>query len=192
MALAPAAAPCGLDEDAFPIRYFSEKGILCLVAQSFSKNFSLYSRRTGCIHLTTSSSTETERVLSQLKLVVRPNYSNPPRDGALIVSKVLSDPVLKKNWEDEVAQMRERIHGMRSAFVQSLTAALSAKGVDRDFSFLKEQNGMFSYSSLGPEQASKLKEDHAVYILDSGRICMAALNEGNIDYISSAIASSLA
>jgi aromatic-amino-acid transaminase len=174
----------GLEEDAFAVRLFARKGIPFLVASSFSKNFSLYRERVGALTLVASDQDEARRVLSQIKRVIRTNWSNPASHGAQVVALVLKDKDLRKQWEGEVAQMRERIRRMRKLFVQKLRE----KGIERDFSFIERQNGMFSFSGLEPEIVDRLKNEFSLYIVRSGRICVAAMNERNIDYICNAIA----
>jgi len=174
----------GLEEDAFAVRLFARKGIPFLVASSFSKNFSLYRERVGALTVVASDQDEARRVLSQIKRVIRTNWSNPASHGAQVVALVLKDKDLRKQWEGEVAQMRERIRRMRKLFVQKLRE----KGIERDFSFIERQNGMFSFSGLEPEIVDRLKNEFSLYIVRSGRICVAAMNERNIDYICNAIA----
>src|SRR5690554_1544075 len=178
----------GIEEDAAVVRYFADQDITMLVSSSFSKSFSLYGERVGALTLICSSSEEGERVLSQLKRVIRTNYSNPPTHGGTIVSMVLNTPELYDLWATELAGMRERIRSMR----QQLVEKLKAEGVNKDFSFVLEQRGMFSYSGLTKEQVDRLREEHGVYAVSSGRICVAALNSRNIDYVAKAIASVLA
>ena len=178
----------GLEEDASVVRHFADQDITMLVSSSFSKSFSLYGERVGALTLICSSSEESERVLSQLKRVIRTNYSNPPTHGGTIVSMVLNTPELFGLWTDELAQMRERIRSMRQQLVEKLAAA----GVSRNFDFVLQQRGMFSYSGLTKEQVDRLREEHGVYAVSSGRICVAALNSGNIDYVAKSIAAVLA
>jgi aromatic-amino-acid transaminase len=173
-----------IDADAFAVRAFAEAGIPCLIANSFSKSFALYRERVGALTITASSAEESKRVLSQVKRVIRTNYSNPPSHGAQIVAMTLADPTLRKDWEAELAEMRQRISQMREKFV----ARLIEKGVEQDFSFIKNQSGMFSYSGLTPEQVKSLREKYSLYIVGTGRICVAAMNDQNIDYICDAIA----
>ncbi|MGB9692850.1 MAG: aromatic amino acid transaminase [Candidatus Sumerlaeaceae bacterium] len=177
----------GLEEDAFAVRLFAAKGLKFLVASSFSKNFSLYRERVGALSFITESEEEAKRVLSQVKRVIRTNWSNPPSHGAQVVALVLNDPELKAKWEGEVAQMRDRIRKMRRLFVETLRE----KGLDRDFSFIERQNGMFSFSGLEPHVVECLRNEFSLYIVRSGRICVAAMNERNIDYICDAIARAL-
>ena len=177
----------GLEEDASVVRHFADQDITMLVSSSFSKSFSLYGERVGALTLICSSSEESERVLSQLKRVIRTNYSNPPTHGGTIVSMVLNTPELFQLWTDELAGMRNRIRSMRSQLVEKLAAA----GVDRNFDFVLQQRGMFSYSGLTKEQVDRLREEHGVYAVSSGRICVAALNSGNIDYVAKSVAAVL-
>jgi aromatic-amino-acid transaminase len=178
----------GIVEDALAVRAFAEAGAPFLIASSFSKSFSLYRERVGAITLVTESADEAKRVTSQLKRVIRTNYSNPSSHGAQVVALVLSDPELRKQWEAELTEMRERIQRMRGLFVEKL----AQKGVKRDFSFIERQNGMFSYSGIALEQVRKLRSEFGLYIVDSGRICLAALNEKNVDYVTDSIAKVLA
>jgi aromatic-amino-acid transaminase len=177
----------GLEEDACGVRAFANAGIPCLIANSFSKTFSLYRERVGGLTLLTSHAEESKRVLSQVKRVIRTNYSSPPSHGAQIVALVLSDPQMRVEWEEELREMRERIHAMRSLFVQALKEA----GVEQDFGFIARQSGMFSYSGLSVEVVRHLRAEHSLYIVESGRICVAAMNTRNIGSISQAIASAL-
>jgi aromatic-amino-acid transaminase len=177
----------GITEDAAAVHLFAQAGIAFLIASSFSKSFSLYGERVGALTLVTGSADESARVLSQIKRVIRTNYSNPPTHGAAIVAEVLSNPELRKLWEAELAQMRTRISQMRQSFVEKL----KAKGVKQDFSFVAKQRGMFSYSGLTTAQVDKLRDDFGIYAVGTGRICVAALNTGNIDRVTDAIASVL-
>lgn len=174
----------GLEEDAFAVRAFAEAGIRCLVANSFSKSFALYRERVGAMTFLTGSAEESKRVLSQVKRVIRTNYSSPPSHGGHIVATVLADAELRAQWQVELAGMRERIHQMRGLFVKTLRE----KGVEQDFSFIGQQRGMFSYSGLSREAVERLRSEYGLYIVGSGRICVAALNEKNIGYVCEAIA----
>ncbi len=174
----------GLESDAFAVRAFAKASIPCLIASSFSKSFAMYRERIGAFTVLTSSAEESKRVLSQVKRVIRTNYSSPPSHPAQIVNLVLSDPELRQQWEAELTEMRERIKEMREKFV----AVLREKGVEQDFSFIKNQRGMFSYSGLSPEAVKKLREEFGLYIVGSGRICVAAMNDNNIGAICEAIA----
>jgi aromatic-amino-acid transaminase len=174
----------GLDADAFAVRAFAEAGVPCLIANSFSKSFALYRERVGALTILTASADESKRVLSQVKRVIRTNYSSPPSHGAQLVTMILSDAELRGRWEGELAEMRERIQQMREKFVD----ALREKGVEQDFSFIKQQRGMFSYSGLSPEAVKRLRDEYSLYIVGSGRICLAAMNENNIGAVCEAIA----
>lgn len=174
----------GLQEDAHAVRLFVEKGLNCFVSTSFSKSFSLYGERIGALTILTESEQEAKRVLSQVKRVIRTNYSNPPTFGAAVVGEVLNSPELFAMWDEELGQMRERIKLMRSSLVEKL----AENGIDQDFSFVLRQNGMFSFSGLTADQVDQLREEHAIYALSTGRICVAALNSRNIDIVSDAIA----
>jgi aromatic-amino-acid transaminase len=177
----------GIDADAAAVRLFADAGIAFLIASSFSKSFSIYGERVGALSIVTANADEAARVLSQVKRVIRTNYSNPPTHGGAIVTEILSTPALRKLWEEELAEMRERIQKMRVAFVDKLKAL----GVKQDFSFVKKQCGMFSYSGLTSAQVDRLREEHGIYAVGSGRICIAALNTGNIDRVAKAVASVL-
>lgn len=174
----------GLEEDASVVRLFADMGMTMFISSSFSKSFSLYGERVGALTLVTGGDDESARVLSQLKRVIRTNYSNPPTHGGAIVSTVLNTPELFSLWSEELAGMRDRIRTMRNQLVEKI----HAQGVDRDFSFVKAQRGMFSYSGLTKAQVERLREDFGIYAVGSGRICVAALNSGNIDYVANAIA----
>lgn len=178
----------GLEQDASVIRMFAEENITMLISSSFSKSFSLYGERVGALTLVSASKEESTRVLSQLKRVIRTNYSNPPTHGAKIVAQVLNSPELFQLWDKELSGMRTRILSMRQQLVQKLKDL----GVTKDFSFLLEQRGMFSYTGLNPEQVQQLREKHGIYALNTGRICVASLNTGNIDYVAKAIANVIA
>ncbi|WP_108508045.1 amino acid aminotransferase [Polynucleobacter acidiphobus] len=174
----------GIEEDGSAVRMFADSGISFFVSSSFSKSFSLYGERVGALSIVTQSKEESARVLSQLKRVIRTNYSNPPTHGAAIVATVLNSPKLRQMWEDELAQMRDRIKSMRHGLKEKLAAA----GVSQDFSFIEAQRGMFSYSGLTSDQVAKLQEQDGIYALSTGRICVAALNTKNIDRVAQAIA----
>lgn len=169
----------GIEQDAFALRAFAQTVPTLLVSSSFSKSFSLYGERVGALSIMTRDKDETARVISQVKRVIRTNYSNPPTHGAAVVAAVLGDPALRQMWESELAQMRERIKQLRHAFVDGL----KARGVSRDFSFVTRQNGMFSYSGLTTAQVDRLREEFAVYAIGTGRICLAALNKNNLGYV---------
>lgn len=174
----------GIDADASAVRRFAAAGIDFLVSSSFSKSFSLYGERVGALSFVAQSKDEAARVLSQLKRVVRTNYSNPPIHGGSLVAAVLSSPELRALWEQELADMRDRIRAMRTGLVERLTA----RGVKRDFGFVAKQRGMFSYSGLTSAQVDRLRDEFGIYAVSTGRICLAALNSRNIDAVADAIA----
>lgn len=174
----------GLEQDAAAIRLFADMDMTMFISSSFSKSFSLYGERVGALTLVSSSAEESSRVMSQLKRVIRTNYSNPPTHGARIVAEVLGNPELYALWQEELGAMRERIREMR---VQ-LTQKIQEQGVQKDFSFVLNQRGMFSYSGLSTEQVDRLREEFGIYAISTGRICVAALNSSNIDYVARAIA----
>ena len=178
----------GIAEDGTVVQQFVASGLDFLVATSFSKSFSLYGERVGALSVVCSSKDEAARVLSQLKIAVRTNYSSPPTHGAQVVTTVLDTPALRLQWEHELAGMRQRIKQMRSLLLEKLTARLKADGIQRDFSFITRQRGMFSYSGLNTPQMQRLRSEFGVYGIDSGRICVAALNTRNIDAVVSAVA----
>ena len=169
----------GIAEDGAVIGQFMAAGLDFFVSTSFSKSFSLYGERVGALSVVCESKDEADRVLSQLKRVVRTNYSNPPIHGAQVVAMVLTTPTLRAMWEDELAGMRVRIKQMRQALQDKLAAA----GVKQDISFITRQRGMFSYSGLNKEQMQRLRSEYGIYGVDSGRICVAALNSKNIDAV---------
>ncbi|KAB0498225.1 amino acid aminotransferase [Pseudomonas lini] len=173
----------GIDEDAAAVRLFAESDLTFFVSSSFSKSFSLYGERVGALSIVSESKEEGARVLSQVKRVIRTNYSNPPTHGASIVAAVLNSPVLRAQWEEELAEMRLRIRGMRTQMVD----LLAKNAPQRDFSFVGRQRGMFSYSGLTVEQVTRLRNEFGIYALDTGRICVAALNQSNIDAVTKAI-----
>ena len=174
----------GIAEDGLAARLFAESGMSFFVSSSFSKSFSLYGERVGALSIVTQNRDESARVLSQLKRVIRTNYSNPPTHGGAIVAAVLNDPSLRQQWEDELATMRERIKTMR----HELVVRLAANGAKQDFSFIESQRGMFSYSGLTSEQVARLQKEDSIFALSTGRICVAALNTKNIDRVAKAIA----
>ncbi|MBW3503489.1 MULTISPECIES: amino acid aminotransferase [unclassified Pseudomonas] len=173
----------GIDEDAAAVRLFAESGLSFFVSSSFSKSFSLYGERVGALSIITESKEESARVLSQVKRVIRTNYSNPPTHGATIAAAVLNSPELRAMWEEELAEMRLRIRGMRLQMVE----LLSKKAPGHDFSFVARQRGMFSYSGLTVEQVTRLRTEFGIYALDTGRICVASLNQRNIEAVTDAI-----
>jgi aromatic-amino-acid transaminase len=174
----------GLEADAFSVRLFAGDGGPLFVSFSFSKSLSLYGERVGALSVLTASAEERARVLSQIKSIARVTYSSPASHGAATAALVLADPVLRKQWENELGGMRVRIKAMRSLLASKLSERLPG----RDFSYIIRQNGMFSYSRLTAPQAIALREKYSVYALDSGRICVAALNEKNIDFVSECVA----
>jgi aromatic-amino-acid transaminase len=174
----------GIAEDSAALNMFSASGMSFFVSSSFSKSFSFYGERVGALTVVTQDKDETTRVTSQIKRVIRTNYSNPPTHGASVVAAVLSTPVLRQMWETELGGMRTRIKAMRTGFVDGL----KAHGVTRDFSFVARQRGMFSYSGLTAQQVELLQKDYGIYAVSTGRICVAALNNKNLDYVVGAIA----
>lgn len=177
----------GLDDDAFGVRLLAAKLPEFFVASSFSKSFGLYGERTGALSIISEDGASAERVMSQMKVAVRTNYSNPPRHGGVLVEMVLSEPGLTTEWKQELAVMRSRIKEMR----QGLVDGLKSEGVDRDFAFLLSQRGMFSYTGLSPEHVDALREKLGVYILRSGRINVAGLTPKNLGRVAEAIATVL-
>jgi len=177
----------GIGADCAVIGRFAALGVPMLVASSFSKSFSLYGERVGGLSVVAADADEAARVLSQLKVTIRTTYSNPPTHGAAVVSAVLGDPDLRAQWEAELEGMRLRIRSMRTALVD----ALAASGAGRDFGFIADQIGMFSYCGLSPAQMQELRDVHGVYGTDAGRICVAALNPGNVGAVAQAVAAVL-
>jgi aromatic-amino-acid transaminase len=175
----------GIAEDGAVIQKFVAAGLNFFVSTSFSKSFSLYGERVGALSVLCSDKEECDRVLSQLKIVIRTNYSNPPTHGGAVVAAVLNNPELRALWENELGEMRVRIKAMRQKLVDGLKAA----GVTQDMSFITTQIGMFSYSGLSKDQMVRLRSEFGVYGTDTGRMCVAALNSKNIDYVCKAIAS---
>ena len=178
----------GIDADGEVVRRFAAADIPMLISSSFSKSFSLYGERIGALTMVASSADEAARVLSQLKRVIRTNYSNPPTHGGQAVAITLTTPALRAIWEEELAQMRVRIKEMRRALVDKLKARVPA----RNFDFVLAQRGMFSYSGLTKDQVTRLREEFSVYAIDTGRICVAALNTKNVDYVADSIAKVIA
>ncbi len=177
----------GLNEDAFAIRAMTEAGVSFLLSNSFSKNLSLYGERCGGLSVICQNAEEASRVLGQMKFTVRRNYSSPPTHGGQVTAAVMNTPELRATWEGEVAEMRERIKAMR----QKLFEVLTAKVPGRDFSYFVKQRGMFSYTGLSPEQVDRLREEFAVYLVRSGRMCVAGLNTRNVEYVADAMAAVL-
>jgi aromatic-amino-acid transaminase len=174
----------GIAEDGAVIQKFVAAGLNFFVSTSFSKSFSLYGERVGALSVLCADKEECSRVLSQLKIVIRTNYSNPPIHGGAVVAAVLNNPELRALWEKELGEMRVRIKAMRQTLVDGLKAA----GVKQDMSFITTQIGMFSYSGLSKDQMVRLRSEFGVYGTDTGRMCVAALNSKNIDYVCQAIA----
>ena len=174
----------GLDADAYPARLFAEAMTPVFLASSFSKSFSLYGERVGALSVVTASPEEAARVLSNVKRVVRAIYSNPPTHGSEIVATVLNNPPLRALWDRELGAMRERIKGTRKRLVDQV----QSRAPGTDLGFVLRQRGMFSYSGLTREQVHLLREEYSIYAIDSGRICVAALNSKNVDYVAGAIA----
>jgi aromatic-amino-acid transaminase len=176
-----------IEEDAAAVRAFTEAGTQFVVSSSFSKNFSLYGERVGALSIITASKEEAARVGSQVKRVIRTNYSNPPTHGGALVADVLGSPELRALWEEELAGMKQRIRNMRSG----LAEALKAQGVSKDFSFIAKQRGMFSFTGLTKEQVERLQAEFGIYAVSSGRINVAALNDKNLPVVAKAIAAVL-
>jgi len=176
----------GIKPDAIALDLFAASGLQFVVSSSFSKSFSLYGERVGALTIVTASKDESARVMSQVKRVIRTNYSNPPTHGGAVVAAVLSSPELRQMWEDELAGMRDRIRAMRTSLVAKLKSA-GAPGFD----FINVQRGMFSYTGLNAAQVEKLRVENGIYAVGTGRICVAALNTRNIDYVAKAIAAVL-
>ena len=174
----------GIAEDGAAVKTFMATGQNIFVSTSFSKSFSLYGERVGALSVVCSSTEECSRVLSQLKIVIRTNYSNPPTFGATVVATVLNTPALRAMWEEELAGMRQRIKATREQLVTKLQAA----GVKGDLTYITAQMGMFSYSGLSVAQMQRLRSEFGVYGVDSGRICVAAINSRNIDAVVAALA----
>jgi aromatic-amino-acid transaminase len=174
----------GIAEDGAAVAKFTASGQTFLVSTSFSKSFSLYGERVGALSVLCTDKSEADRVLSQLKIMIRTNYSNPPTHGGTVVATVLNTPALRALWEQELGGMRVRIKQMRSALVERLKAA----GVQQDMRFITDQIGMFSYSGLSKDQMVRLRSEFGVYGTDTGRMCVAALNSKNIDYVCQSIA----
>jgi aromatic-amino-acid transaminase len=178
----------GLEQDTFAIRALTASGLSFFVANSFSKNMSLYGERCGALSVVCPDAAQAANVLGQLKFTIRRNYSNPPMHGAQVVAKVLGDAQLRALWEGEVEEMRERILAMRNALFE----VVSAKVPGRNFDYFLTQRGMFSYTGLTPEQVDRLREEFGVYILRSGRMCIAGLNTRNVEATANAMAAVLA
>jgi aspartate/tyrosine/aromatic aminotransferase len=178
----------GLEEDAAGLRELAQPGKELLVCSSFSKNFGLYSERVGALTVVAKDKQDAERALSQVRISVRVNYSNPPQHGAGVVATILTDPALRKQWEEELAQMRGRINSMRLRFVEMM----AQKTKKKDFGFLRSQKGMFSFSGLTPVQVDELKTKHSIYVVSAGgRINVAGMTEDNLPRLCDAIAAVL-
>jgi len=174
----------GLEEDVQSIRIFAEAGLEMIVCASYSKNFGLYSQRIGSLSVVAHTADAAQTAISHVKSAVRANYSNPPAFGAYLVATILGDAELRGLWEKEVAVMRDRINGLR----QKIADKMAERTDKRDFSMITRQQGMFSFSGLSKEEVDRLREEFAIYIVGSGRISIAGLNEGNLDYVCDAIA----
>ncbi|GAP35972.1 amino acid aminotransferase [Piscinibacter sakaiensis] len=177
----------GIEEDAQAVRLLADEGLGFFVANSFSKSMSLYGERCGALSVVCPDAAQAERVLGQLKFTIRRNYSNPPLHGGQLVARVLGDADLRAMWQAEVDGMRQRIQAMR----QALHAVLSAKRPGRDFGYFLTQRGMFSYTGLSPAQVDRLKDEFGVYLVRSGRMCVAGLNTGNVEATANAMAAVL-
>ena len=177
----------GIEEDAFAVRLLADAGVPFFVANSFSKSMSVYGERAGALSVVCADRQQAELVLGQMKATVRRNYSSPAIHAAGIVARVLDDPALRASWEADVAAMRQRILAMR----QALHGVLSRRLPGRDFGYFLSQRGMFSYTGLTAEQVDRLREEHAVYLVRSGRLCVAGLNSGNVERTAEAIAAVL-
>jgi aromatic-amino-acid transaminase len=177
----------GLVADAAPVRQFAAACPVVFVSSSFSKSLSLYGERVGALSVVAGTADEAARVLSQLKRVIRTNYSNPPTHGGQAVATVLTTPELRALWDRELGEMRERIKAVRRQLVEKIRAHRA----DFDFSFIVRQRGLFSYSGLTRDQVRRLREEYSLYAIESGRICVPAINSRNMDYVAKAIASVL-
>jgi len=173
----------GTEADAGVVRKFAATSGPLFVSSSFSKSFSLYGERVGALTVVAADRGEAARVLSQLKRVVRANYSNPPTHGGQIVALVLTNPELREIWDMKLGGMRERIRELRGLLVKKLSQRIP----DRDFEFVRTQRGMFSYSGLSKVQVERLRDEFSIYAVNTGRICVAALNSKNIEYVADAI-----
>ncbi|NWG74454.1 MAG: aspartate/tyrosine/aromatic aminotransferase [Rubrivivax sp.] len=178
----------GLDDDAYAVRALASAGLAFFVANSFSKSMSVYGERVGALSVVCPDATQAEHVLGQLKFTVRRNYSSPPIHGGQIVAEVLTNPELRALWERELGAMRERIAAMRRA----LHGVVSARVPGRDFGYFLTQRGMFSYTGLTAAQVDRLRDEFAVYLVRSGRLCVAGLNDGNVERTARAMAAVLA
>lgn len=177
----------GIEADARAARVLADAGLSFFIANSFSKSMSVYGERCGALSVVCPDAAQAALVLGQLKFTVRRNYSSPPIHGGQIVATVLTDPELRSMWEGELASMRERILSMR----KKLHAVLKAKLPGRNFEYFLTQHGMFSYTGLSAAQVDRLREEHAVYLVRSGRMCVAGLNSGNVEATAVAMAAVL-
>lgn len=173
----------GIEEDVYGLRLFANHHPELLIASSYSKNFGLYNERVGAFTLIAADAEIADRSFSQVKTIIRANYSNPPAHGAKIVSYILNNDELKEEWIDELTSMRQRIHRMRQLFVKTL----QDKGANQDFSFIAKQNGMFSFSGLSEEQVLKLRDNYGIYIVNSGRINVAGMTLDNMSRLCESI-----
>jgi aromatic-amino-acid transaminase len=178
----------GIEEDAFAVRALADAGVSFFCASSFSKSFSIYGERCGGLSVVCPSRDEADLVLGQLKAAIRRNYSSPPTHGGQVVARVLQTPGLRQAWAAELDGMRTRIKAMR----ERLHAVLVAKLPGRNFDYFLTQRGMFSYTGLDPEQVDHLREKHGVYLVRSGRMCVAGLNDANVEAVARAMAAVLA
>lgn len=179
---------CGLDQDVVGLRWFAQTQPELLIASSYSKNFGLYNERVGAFSLIAADSDIAERAFSQVKTIIRANYSNPPSHGAKIVEYILTTPELREEWIAELTQMRQRIHRMRQLFVKTL----QEKGASQDFTFITQQNGMFSFSGLTAEQVEILRTQYGIYIVSSGRLNVAGMTLDNMSLLCESIVKVLA
>lgn len=177
-----------IETDAWAVREFAASGIVCFVGSSFSKSFSLYAERIGILHVVCKDKEEAKRILSQMKSGVRLQYSSPPIHGAQLIDMVLSTPELRQLWEADIVKMRSRVQNMR----QTLKATLSAMVPGKNFDYLTTQQGMFSYTGLNKEQVNRLRDEYAIYLVGTGRICVAGLNQHNVQYVAEAMAKVIA
>ena len=173
----------GIEEDAFSVRLLAQAGIQFLIANTLSKSMGLYGERCGALSVVCADERQAERVLGQIKFTVRQNYFSPPAHGGQIVAHVLGDPVLRASWVRDLTGMRERIRSLR----RQLHTALGRKLAGGDFAYLLSQRGMFSYTNLSAEQVRRLREEHAIYLVKSGRLCISGLNAANVERVADAI-----
>jgi aspartate/tyrosine/aromatic aminotransferase len=182
----------GVEQDAAGLREFCTPGAELIICSSFSKNFGLYRERVGAVTFVSQDADRRAVVQSQVNRVIRTNYSNPPAHGAALVTTILADADLKKQWLGELEHMRNRINGMRTLLVEKLAAEFAKSGAATvDYSFIQQQRGMFSFSGLSKEQVAKLRERDAIYMVGSGRINVAGITPSNVDALAKAIVSVL-